>query len=164
MLGGWARKWDGETRLVTAFREVPEEETEIQTLIKQKDPFVYRTILFKKQSILSVRNDKGCCDGGELSLWKYIMRKGDKTANLPDVLVNTDSCVYKEQELSFSYFQKKKAWLKEMYQAQAIGFFTYYRAVCTNFVRCLPLPGCVSQGRRLKCTKEKCNENCCFGE
>ena len=52
VLGGWGQEIDGDTLLPTAIREVPEKEPGIKTLLRRKSPFVYRTVMFKKQAIL----------------------------------------------------------------------------------------------------------------
>ncbi len=142
VLGGYAQEMDSKNDLLpTAIREVPESEQEIKTFLKDRSPFIYRTVMFKKQAILDVGNYQEFSNLEDEYLWVRVIGKGYKTANLTDILANIHSIdAHKQRVLALPHFHMKKALFSTMYQTGMIGGFTYYRLVCTAFIKYLILP------------------------
>lgn len=142
VLGGYAQEMDSNNEpLPTAIRDVPESEQEIKTFLKNHSPFIYRTVMFKKQAILDEGNYKDFPNLEDEYLWIRVIGKGYKTANLSDVLVNIHSVdAYKQMVLALPHFQMKRELFNTMRQMGMIGSFTYYRLVCTAFIKYLILP------------------------
>ena len=142
VLGGYAREMDSNNEpLPTAIREVPESEQEIKAFLKDSSPFIYRTIMFKKQAILDAGNYKDFPNLEDEYLWVRVIGKGYKTANLSSMLVNVHSIeAYEQMVLALPHFQMKKELFSTMRQMGMIGSFTYYRLICIAFIKYLILP------------------------
>ncbi len=142
VLGGYAQEMDKKNNLLpTAIREVPESEQEIKTFLKNHSPFICWTVMFKKQAILDAGNYKDFPNLEDEYLWVRVIGKGYKTANLTSVIANIHSIdTYEQMVLALPHFQMKKELFCTMRQMGMIGNFTYYRLVCTAFIKYLILP------------------------
>ena len=142
VLGGYAQEIDRNNEaLPTAIREVPESEQEIKTCLQNHSPFIYRTVMFKKQAILDAGNYKAFPHLEDEYLWVRVIGKGYKTANLTSVIANIHSIdAYEHMVLALPHFQMKRELFSTMRQMGMIGSFTYYRLVCTAFIKYLILP------------------------
>lgn len=142
VLGGYAQEMDSTGQLLpTAIREVPESEQEIKSFLKNHSPFIYRTVMFKKQAILDAGNYKAFPNLEDEYLWVRVIGKGYKTANLTSVIANIHSIdAYEHMVLALPHFQMKRELFSTMRQMGMIGSFTYYRLVCTAFIKYLILP------------------------
>lgn len=142
VLGGYAQEMDSKNELLpTAICEVPESEKEIKTCLQNHSPFIYRTIMFKKQAILDAGNYKDFPNLEDEYLWVRVIGKGYKTANLTSVIANIHSiAAYEHMVFALPHFQMKKELFSTMRQMGMIGSFTYYRLVCTAFIKYLILP------------------------
>ena len=142
VLGGYAQEMDRNNEaLPTAIREVTESEQEIKTCLQNHSPFIYRTVMFKKQAILDAGNYKDFPNLEDEYLWVRVIGKGYKTANLTSVIANIHSIdAYEHMVLALPHFQMKRELLSTMRQMGMIGSFTYYRLVCTAFIKYLILP------------------------
>ena len=142
VLGGYAQEMDRNNEaLPTAIRDVPESEQEIKTFLKNHSPFIYRTVMFKKQAILDAGNYKDFPNLEDEYLWVRVIGKGYKTANLTSVIANIHSIdAYEHMVLGLPHFQMKRELFSTMRQMGMIGSFSYYRLVCTAFIKYLILP------------------------
>ena len=142
VLGGYAQKMDRNNEaLSTAIREVPESEQEIKTFLKNHSPFIYRTVMFKKQAILDAGNYKDFPNLEDEYLWVRVIGKGYTTANLTSVIANIHSIdAYEHMVLALPHFQMKRELFSTMRQMGMIGSFTYYRLVCMAFIKYLIIP------------------------
>ena len=142
VLGGYAQEMDSKNEfLPTAICEVPESEQEIKTCLQNHSPFIYRTVMFKKQAILDAGNYKAFPHLEDEYLWVRVIGKGYKAANLTSVIANIHSIdAYEHMVLALPHFQMKRELFSTMRQMGMIGGFTYYRLVCVAFVKYLILP------------------------
>ena len=142
VLGGYAQEMDSKNEfLPTAICEGPESEKEIKTCLQNHSPFIYRTVMFKKQAILDAGNYKDFPNLEDEYLWVRVIGKGYKTANLTSMIANIHSIdAYEHMVLALPHFQMKRELFSTMRQMGMIGSFTYYRLVCTAFIKYLILP------------------------
>ncbi len=141
VLGGWGQEIDNNTLLPTAVRDVPTTQAEIQSFLKSKSPFICWSVMFKKQAILAAGNYQAFPNLEDEYLWVRLIGKGYQVANLSDVLINIHSVKeHKKMVLALPYFKMKKKLFTTMRQTGLISGFTYYRLVCTAFVKYLVLP------------------------
>lgn len=142
VLGGYAQEMDSKNELLpTAICEVPESEQEIKIFLKDRSPFIYRTVMFKKQAILDAGNYKDFPNLEDEYLWVRVIGKGYKTANLTSVIANIHSIdAYEQMVLALPHFQMKRELFSTMRQMGMISSFAYYRLVCMAFIKYLIVP------------------------
>lgn len=136
VLGGWYQEMHGDTLLPTLLREVPENKTEINTLLRRKFPFVYRTVMLNKRAVLEAVNGEFFGIEEEEQIWRHLIEKGYKIANLSAVLARVhSSTVYYTKLMRLPCFQMRKELLETMHQVGLINTFTYYRLFCICLIK-----------------------------
>lgn len=86
--GGMIREFSGFPDNITSKRTLPQTDTEIRHFCKWRSPFNHVTVMFRKQAVLDAGNYQHFLFYEDYWLWARILQKGNRVANLPDILVN----------------------------------------------------------------------------
>lgn len=88
LAGGVAAEFTDSPDCVVSYRRLPEDSAAIARFAKYRNPFNHSSVMFRRSVVLNVGNYsptlKGCED---YDLWYRIIAAGEKTANLPQILL-----------------------------------------------------------------------------
>jgi len=85
VVGSWIEEFNEDLTQSLGFRKVPLEHDEIYSYAKRRNPMNHMTIMFRKESVLSVGGYPQSVE--DYSLWGHLLLKGYKLANIPEILV-----------------------------------------------------------------------------
>ena len=126
---------------IVAYRNVPEEDTDIKKNMKVRCPFNHVAVMYKKNAVQDAGNYLDLFWNEDYYLWIRMAESGAIMANTGTVLVNvrTGMDMYKRRG-GMRYFKSEKFLQDYMLRKHMIGFFVYFENVCKRFIVQILMP------------------------
>ncbi|MBR7130597.1 MAG: glycosyltransferase [Lentisphaeria bacterium] len=86
--GGMIQEFSGSPDNISSKRTLPLSDMEIRKFCKWRSPFNHVTVMYRKKTVLDAGNYQNFLSYEDYWLWARILQKGNRAANLPDILVN----------------------------------------------------------------------------
>ena len=86
--GGMIQEFCGSPDNIVSKRTLPQTDAEIRHFCKWRSPFNHMTVMYRKKTVLDAGNYQHFLFYEDYWLWARILQKGNRAANLPNILVN----------------------------------------------------------------------------
>lgn len=98
--GSFMNEFESNPTEIIRIKEVPVSQEEILSFSRRRNPFNHSTVMFKKESILSVGNYSPMRTNQDVDLWVRALNQGLVGTNIPEALVNFrfDSKTYQRRK------------------------------------------------------------------
>jgi len=108
-------------------RTVPLSTHNVRVTAVKQNPMNHPTVMFRKTAVIDAGNYQHCPFFEDYFLWARMLKQDRRLANLPEVLVTTNTNAdFFRRRGGFQYFQYERELARKL---ATIGFFTYPQSV-----------------------------------
>lgn len=87
LCGGQIAEFENTPEMITSYRNVPVDASEIEVFAKKRNPFNHMTVMFKKSKVLEAGSYEDMPYFEDYWLWLRMLKAGNKMKNIKQILV-----------------------------------------------------------------------------
>lgn len=113
IVGANIAEFQGEISNITAYRKVPESDSQIKAFARRRNPFNHPSVMFLKEAVLAAGNYQDCRGFEDYYLWVRMILKNNSCYNIQENLVymRVDEGMYQRRgSLSYALLACRARW------------------------------------------------------